>query len=203
MIGHGATTHSELLLVRSALENPHSTVRRRALGALARAGHCDAATLRTALTDPDANVRRRALELVAAHPDRTLVAPVVTCLDDADTLVVDAAAFALGEMGQGLDGRRLRASTWQQALDRLEAVATDHDDALCREAAIAALGAIGSPRSRDTVIAATDDRPGVRRRATVALAAFEGPEVEAALRRAGEDRDWQVRDIAHDLLEGS
>jgi hypothetical protein len=27
----------------------------------------------------------------------------------------------------------------------------------------------------------------------VALANFEGPEVEAALERAGDDKDWQVR----------
>jgi hypothetical protein len=34
----------------------------------------------------------------------------------------------------------------------------------------------------------------------IALAAFEGPEVDAALRRALEDRDWQVRQAAEDLL---
>jgi hypothetical protein len=33
----------------------------------------------------------------------------------------------------------------------------------------------------------------------VALAAFEGPEVDAALERALEDRDRQVRQIAEDL----
>jgi hypothetical protein len=34
----------------------------------------------------------------------------------------------------------------------------------------------------------------------VALAAFEGPGVEAALRRCLDDRDWQVRQVAEDLL---
>ena len=33
----------------------------------------------------------------------------------------------------------------------------------------------------------------MRRRAIVALANFEGPDIEAALARAAEDRDWQVR----------
>jgi HEAT repeat protein len=40
----------------------------------------------------------------------------------------------------------------------------------------------------------------VRRRAAVALAAFAGPSVEAALRRCLDDRDWQVRQVAEDLL---
>jgi HEAT repeat protein len=80
-------------------------------------------------------------------------------------------------------------------------VARGHDDALCREAAVAALGAIGDRRGLDPVLAAASgDRPGVRRRAVVALAAFDGPEVEAALRAALEDRDWQVRQAAEDLL---
>ena len=50
------------------------------------------------------------------------------------------------------------------------------------------------------VLAALEDKPAIRRRAAVALAAFEGPEVEAALRRCLEDRDWQVRQVAEDLL---
>jgi hypothetical protein len=34
----------------------------------------------------------------------------------------------------------------------------------------------------------------------LALAPFEGPDVDAALARALEDRDWQVRQAAEDLL---
>ena len=40
----------------------------------------------------------------------------------------------------------------------------------------------------------------VRRRAAVALAAFEGREAEMALERAAHDRDWQVRQVAEDLI---
>ena len=47
----------------------------------------------------------------------------------------------------------------------------------------------------------TTDKPAVRRRAVLALAPFEGEDVEAALRRALEDRDWQVRQAAEDLLD--
>jgi HEAT repeat protein len=41
----------------------------------------------------------------------------------------------------------------------------------------------------------------VRRRATVALAGFDDPRAEPALRRAAEDRDWQVRQAADELME--
>ncbi|HLH46072.1 MAG TPA: HEAT repeat domain-containing protein, partial [Acidimicrobiales bacterium] len=71
---------------------------------------------------------------------------------------------------------------------------------LCREAAVAALGAIGERAGLPAVLAALGDRPQVRRRAVIALAPFEGAEVDAALRRALDDRDWQVRQAAEDLL---
>ncbi len=83
----------------------------------------------------------------------------------------------------------------------LMAMATGHDDALCREAAVAALGAIGDPVGLDAVLAATQDKATVRRRAVIALAAFEGPGVDAALEAARTDRDWQVRQAAEDLLD--
>ena len=69
-----------------------------------------------------------------------------------------------------------------------------------REAAVAALGALGDPSALPVVLAACDDKPAVRRRAVLALAAFDGEEVEARLRLALTDRDWQVRQAADDLL---
>ena len=65
---------------------------------------------------------------------------------------------------------------------------------------MAALGAIGDPTGLPAILAALHDKPAVRRRAAVALAAFAGPSVEAALRRCLEYRDWQVRQVAEDLL---
>ena len=41
----------------------------------------------------------------------------------------------------------------------------------------------------------------MRRRATVALAGFDDPRVTPALRAASEDRDWQVRQAADELLD--
>ncbi|MGA0837979.1 MAG: HEAT repeat domain-containing protein, partial [Ilumatobacteraceae bacterium] len=72
-------------------------------------------------------------------------------------------------------------------------------DPLVRESAAAALGAIGDSRGLPAILAACDDKPAVRRRAVLALAPFEGPEVEAAIDRALNDRDWQVRQSAEDL----
>jgi HEAT repeat protein len=64
---------------------------------------------------------------------------------------------------------------------------------------VAALGAIGDQRGLPAILAATEDKPAVRRRAVLALAPFEGAAVEEALRRAVGDRDWQVRQAAEDL----
>ncbi|MET0422024.1 MAG: HEAT repeat domain-containing protein [Acidimicrobiia bacterium] len=46
---------------------------------------------------------------------------------------------------------------------------------------------------------ATRDKPAVRRRAVLALAPFDGPDVDAAITAALDDRDWQVRQAAEDL----
>jgi hypothetical protein len=70
---------------------------------------------------------------------------------------------------------------------------------------VAALGAIGDDRGLDAILAATGDRPAIRRRAVLALAPFLAPdhprtgEVHEALARALADRDWQVRQAAEDL----
>jgi HEAT repeat protein len=45
-----------------------------------------------------------------------------------------------------------------------------------------------------------EDKPQIRRRAVIALAAIESPESDAALRGCLTDRDWQVRQAAEDLL---
>ena len=87
------------------------------------------------------------------------------------------------------------------AVGALARTAADHDDTRCREAAVAALGAIGDPAGLPAVLGALDDKPTVRRRATVALAGFDDPRVEPALRRAAADRDWQVRQAAEELLD--
>jgi HEAT repeat protein len=111
-------------------------------------------------------------------------------LADADPRIVEVAAWASGEREPPEPG----------VVAVLAALVTGHPDALCREAAVAALGAIGDPLGLPAVLAACDDKATVRRRAVLALAPFDGPAVDAALARATGDRDLQVRHAAEDLL---
>jgi len=79
-------------------------------------------------------------------------------------------------------------------------VVETHADPLAREAAVAALGALGDPAGLPAILTACADRPAVRRRAVLALSPFTGTEVDAAIERALTDKDWQVRQAAEDLL---
>ena len=178
----------DVATVRAFMTDPAPAVRATALGALARAGALTGDDLRGGLSDEAAAVRARAAELCAARPgdEPPALGPV---LADGDAAVVEAAAWASGE----------RIPPEPGIVAALAEVVTGHDDPLCREAAVAALGAIGDPAGLPAVLAATTDRPAVRRRAVLALAPFEGPEVDAAVARAVEDRDWQVRQAAEDI----
>lgn len=173
--------------------DPDARVRSVALGALVHAGprRLAAAAWRVAACDADADVRRRAAELAPSLRGAASARALLTLLDDDEPLVAEAAAFALGE----------HPSPTPRAISMLGRAATTHADALVREAAVAALGAIGDPSALPMVIAACDDKPAVRRRAVLALAAFDGPAVEARLRLAREDRDWQTRSAAEQLLQ--
>ena len=183
MAGH----HDDAETARRALADEAASVRATALGALDRLGALRDEEVAAALTDPAAAVRRRACELAARRPQLDCAA----ALSDPDPGVVEMAAWAAGERGE---------PTAVDALSRLAEPATGHADPLCREAAVAALGAIGDRSGLPAVLAALDDKPAIRRRAALSLAAFSGPEVDAALDRCLADRDWQVRQVAEDLL---
>jgi len=185
-----------------------------------------AAAWRHAAADPDPSVRRRAADLAptfdllqrvgsrrggdgradrqgedgrdaeggVAEEDFDLSLPLtlLTLLADREVSVAEAAAWALGELRD--------PAVAAGAVGQLAKVAGAHDDALVREAAVAALGSLGDPGGLPAVLAACRDKPAIRRRAVLALAAFEGPEVDAALRAALDDKDWQTRQAAEDLL---
>lgn len=161
------------------------------MGALARAGSLSIEDLLAALTDPAAEVRRRACDLSPLRPAPAVINELVRSLSDGAGQVAEAACYALGELAPHVGA---------EAVGRLCATAMSHTEPLCREAAVAALGALGNERGLPAVLKALTDKPAVRRRAVVALAAFEGPEVDAALERCLEDHDWQVRQVAEDLL---
>jgi HEAT repeat protein len=173
-------------------DDPDPAVRAAHLGALARVGRLAVADLERAMADPAPVVRRRAVALGASARGRgtrsRLPGLLVARLGDPDALVAEGAAWALGE-------RRVTA-----AVAALTATARRHDDPRCREAAVAALGAIGDRAGLPAVLDALSDRPAIRRRAAVALAGFDGPEVDRALATCLEDPDWQVRQAAEILL---
>jgi len=178
--------HGDEDVARQGLSDPAGDVRATALGALQRMSRLNDADVETALSDTAPAVRRRACEVSAA----VAMTKVMAALRDTDPLVVEAACFAIGERGADPQGI---------AVAKLAAVATSHNDPLCREAAIAALGAIGHPEGLPAILAALGDKPAIRRRAVIALAPFDGPEVTEALAKARTDRDWQVRQAAEDL----
>lgn len=190
-------------LARAVTSDSDPRVRAAALAALCRAGGVRRASVawQAAARDHSSAVRRRACEiapLLAARFTRASLVPALArlladpLLADAEVTVVEAAAWALGE----LDGAALEVG----AVPALAEVTTTHPDAIAREAAVAALGAVGDPAGLDAILAACRDKPTVRRRAVLALAPFEGPAVDAALQHAVGDRDWQVRQAAEDLL---
>lgn len=145
-------------------------------------GRVTAEQIATALADRAPIVRRRALTVAVSTG-----VDLRPLLRDPDATVAEQAAWALGE---------------REDVDAVDALvdAAAHADALVREAAVAALGALQDPRGLPAILAAMGDKPAIRRRAVLALAPFDGPEVDAALARAKEDRDWQVRDAADVVL---
>ncbi|MGK2958551.1 MAG: HEAT repeat domain-containing protein [Acidimicrobiales bacterium] len=171
---------------RSLLDHVDAVVRSTALSALARMDRINAALIDKSLNDPHPVVRRRALELAITFTSVDLIG----LLSDPDNSVVEQCAWAYGE----------RASAAPDVIEALCTIVTNHEDSLCREAAVAALGALGDEAALPTILAATKDKATVRRRAIIALAPFEGPEVDLALQLATKDRDWQVRQAAEDLL---
>jgi len=175
----------DVATARGLLHDPVGGVRATALAALARLGAVTAAEVREALADHDPAVRQRACE-VSTTVDGV---DTVALLADDDPRVAEVAAWSLGEGESGPAG----------AVEALATMAGNHADALCREAAVAALGAIGDERGLPAILAATTDKATVRRRAVIALAPFAGPEIDAALEAALSDRDWQVRQAAEDL----
>lgn len=175
----------DVATVSAAIDDPDAECRELALGALERLGELGDDQLVRSMTDGAVNVRRRAAELLARHPG----CDPLPLLDDADPGVVEVAAWACGEHETVSDA----------VLNRLIALTTDAEDPLVRESCAAALGAIGDERGLPAILAACRDKPAVRRRAVLALAPFDNPEVDSALAAALEDRDWQVRQAAEDL----
>ena len=191
------------------LDDDDAGVRAAALGALARCGALRPEQVTRALADEAAAVRCRAAELAPPEID------LVGLLSDSDASVVEAAAAALGERDQD-----------RGPVSELCRVARHHHDPLCRESAVAALGAIAAGVEADAeapatasgaiaagsdaetaremvlevLLAAMGDRPQVRRRALLGLHQFDDDRAADAVQAALEDHDRQVRAVAGELL---
>lgn len=181
-----AEADGDVSAVLRAHRDPEPHTRALALGSLSRMDALTDELLQSALADEDRDVRVRAIELAFDRQHIDLLAG----LADGDDLVVETTAWALGE----------REVPSAESISALVATASDHDVSICREAAVAALGAIGHEDGLPAILAALDDRAPVRRRAVLALAPFDTPEVTDALEKALTDRDRQVRQAAEDLL---
>ena len=213
---------ADIPLIERALDDPDPLLRAAALGSIHRLGKLNSSRFLAALADTDPQVRRRAAELasrlrLSKHDRHQVIDGLSSCLDQEDE-IAEVAAFALGEIGSETIGQSApgQSAPGQSASDqggvdqaslglspeviaKLEHQARHHNNALCREQAVASLGALHS--SPSIILDALNDKATVRRRAVIALAPFAGPEIEAALRHALDDRDWQVRQAAEDLLE--
>ena len=122
-----------------------------ALGALARLGALTAADVEDALADGAPAVRRRAVEVALGGPGSGLA------------LVAAARRHPRSATPTHWSSSRaawfLAERDYRPAVPALAATATDHADARCREAAVAALGAIGDPAGLPAVLGALHDSP--------------------------------------------
>lgn len=113
---------------------------------------------------------------------------LIKALAARDTRIRDAAAFALGELGDA------------RAVDLfLAALRSSHSDA--RLAAVTALGKVRDERAAEPLITALGDQyERIRQRAVEALAGMGDPRAERALIAALQDKDGAVRQAAAQAL---
>ncbi len=176
----------DLALAREAFTNPDPRVRASSITVLSENKELDDELITVALADIHPTVRASLARAACSNK----AVPIVRLLNDQDSRVVEVACWAAGEREESED----------VVVEMLSTIALDHDDALCRESAVAALGAIGDSCGLESILQATQDIATVRRRAVIALAPFEGQAVSDALEVALTDRDWQVRQAAEDIL---
>lgn len=181
-----AVHRGDLAIIEAAFGDDDPHARSLALSGLHKVGALTPRHIALAATDPQERVRHR-LAQIGAVDDRVDLCRLV---DDVDYAVAETAAWSIGE----------RHSVSEIELQVLIANAGGHEHPLVRESCVAALGSIGDPRGLPAILHACSDKPAVRRRAVMSLAPFDGDEVERTLRAALDDRDWQVRQTAEDLL---
>ena len=177
--------NGEFQVITEYLEHPNPDVRATALRVLDNEGKLEKGIVERSLSDSAFKVRSALAYLISRNRD----IPAMKFLLDEDAEIVEVACWGIGERGD--------ASA--EIPDVLQSITESHSDSLCRESAVAALGALGNRDALGSILKAVEDIATVRRRAVLALAPFDGPEVELAITKALEDRDWQVRQAAEDI----
>tara|TARA_B100000674_G_scaffold160936_1_gene128603 strand:- start:378 stop:1007 length:630 start_codon:yes stop_codon:yes gene_type:complete len=175
----------DLSLARELCGDGDPRVRASSIAVLSENDALDESLIALGLSDPNPLVRMSVARAAAQNSSIS----VIELLSDEDSSVVEIACWAAGEQTEHNDS----------IIEALSGIALEHEDALCRESAVAALGALGNVRGLESILKATQDIATVRRRAVIALAPFEGQAVTDALQLALGDRDWQVRQAAEDL----
>ena len=175
----------DLSLARELCGDGDPRVRASSIAVLSENDALDESLIALGLSDPNPLVRMTVARAAAQNSSIS----VLELLNDEDSSVVEIACWAAGEQTEHGDS----------LIEALSGIALEHEDALCRESAVAALGALGDVRGLESILEATQDIATVRRRAVIALAPFEGQAVTDALQLALSDRDWQVRQAAEDL----
>ena len=175
----------DLSLARELCGDGDPRVRASSVAVLSENDALDESLIALGLSDPNPLVRMSVARAAAQNSSIS----VLELLNDEDSSVVEIACWAAGEQTEHNDS----------IIEALSGIALEHEDALCRESAVAALGALGDARGLESILKATKDIATVRRRAVIALAPFEGQAVTDALQLALSDRDWQVRQAAEDL----
>jgi HEAT repeat protein len=139
----------------------------------------------TALTqDADPSLRASAAEKLGSCGSEAL--ETLSGLEyDPDPTVRECLATAYGEIDSA------------DTVPWLSFAARDDSDRHVKEAATAALGAIGNNAGLETLLLLINDGPPqVRRRAIAAITVFDDERVEPAIRRAALDRNPGVREAA-------
>ena len=122
-----SSLNGNIQLVTEYLEHPYPDIRATALRVLNNEGKLEKETLADALLDSAFKVRSALAYLVSTN----LEIPAMKFLLDEDAEIVEIACWGVGERGE--------ASS--EVLEVLQSITESHSDSLCRESAVAALGA--------------------------------------------------------------
>ena len=170
---------------RAGFRDQNARIRAAATTSMSRLGILSQLHLNEALLDSAVEVRLAAVN--ATLPLGTFELKPLLALES-DPLVLEAIIFAIGEKLE------------EDAYPDLCKIALDHADALCREAAVAAIANFQREDSLEVLTRASVDKAPIRRRVAIALAGLESARATELLKELSKDRDWQTRQIAEEIL---